>query len=292
MTKNTDTITLTTDIGMQYAAQMKGVILRLNPNARIIDITHDIRPHAVLEGAFVLYSIVPHFKDAVHIGVIDPGVGTARKNLVFACERGYLVGPDNGLLVPAARSLGLSEVYELVHSVDKRSAAAQPSKNPNIKRTFQARRMWGEGWCSPPQVSNVFHGRDIFAPAAVHISAGVPPAELGEPTADYVDLNFGEPVIEGGQIRGQIIFIDRFGNLITNIPTAVVLERFDWGDEMRIELGVRTLHLSFARAYGYAEPQELIATLSSAELLEIACNVGDAREVLGAKVGDDVKVGL
>ncbi|MDD3493836.1 MAG: S-adenosyl-l-methionine hydroxide adenosyltransferase family protein [Candidatus Thermoplasmatota archaeon] len=251
-------ITLTTDIGWRYAAQMKGRILSLLPEARLVDIAHDVSPQDVREGAFVLYAAVSHFPRAVHIAVVDPGVGTRRRALMVETEGGFLVGPDNGVLLPAARRLGLQEVYVITGS-------PLPAAD----------------------VSSTFHGRDIFAPVAVHLARGVGPPHLGEACADYVDLDFGHPAV-GTSIEGRVIYVDHFGNLITNIPG--VLVDTTRGGQATVQVGDTTVEVPLVRSYGYARRGQLLLTVSSADLVEIACREGSAQRQLSVGVGDRVVV--
>src|SRR5256712_7799641 len=137
-------VTLTTDFGAgEYIGAMKGAILTVDPEATIVDIDHSIRPHDIRHGAYVLYAAVPYYPFAAHVGVVDPGVGTKRRAIVCVCEGAFLVGPDNGLLTPAARRLGLKEVREVT--------------NRKLRR---------------PELSDTFHGRDLFAPVAAHLMSG------------------------------------------------------------------------------------------------------------------------
>ena len=188
-------ISLTTDFGDLYPAAMKAVILRINPAVQIIDITHSIRQAGIREGAFALYSLVRYFPQrTVHVGVVDPGVGTSRRALAIKAGRAgkeqFFVGPDNGLLIPAARRLGEMEVYEIT--------------NPEL--------MLKSG------ISATFHGRDIFAPAGAHLSKGTPIEAVGPRISDFVNLDFGNFGIDGPFLVGEVIFADSFGNVITNIP--------------------------------------------------------------------------
>lgn len=254
-------ITLTTDIGWEYVAQMKAVILSINSNERIIDISHSISAHNILEGAFVLYKTVPHFPFAVHIGVVDPSVGTERRGIIVDCKRGVMVGPDNGLLIPAARELGLRSVYEIT--------------NPEYFLD---------------KVSNTFHGRDIFAPVAAHLSKGIGPKEMGIKIEDYEDMDFGKGRIKNNIIEGKVIFIDKFGNVVTNIPGEQISSAFKHGDSIEIGINGKTFMLKFLKSYGYVEEGEALATISSFALFEISCNQRRANEVLDIKIGERIAV--
>ena len=244
-------ITLITDIGWEYAAEMKGKIFSINPDAKIVDITHEIMPQNIRQGAFVLYSIAPHFKNTIHVGVVDPGVGTERKAIIVECKDAYFIGPDNGLLIPAAKEKGIKAVYEIE---------------------------------LPKNASPVFHGRDVFAPAAAKISLGIKAKEIGEKLDRYVDLDFGKAVTEDGKIKGKIIFIDRFGNIITNI------RKKDVKKEFIVKIGIVEKGVKLYPSYGYAEKGEILATIGSSGFLEIAKREGNAAKYFSAKEDMEIEI--
>ena len=249
-------ITLTTDFGLgEYAAAMKGVILGINSDLKIVDITHRIEAHNIREGAYVMYSTAPYFPEAIHVGVVDPGVGTDRKGLIIKCEKSCLVGPDNGLLIPCARRLGIKKTYEI-------------SNDKYLNET----------------ISNTFHGRDIFAPVAAYISNGVTMEDLGTEISDFVDLNLEEFKEGDGSIYGKYLYMDRFENLIFSIPKEIVLKHFKFGDEIKISFQNRdkriTRKIPLLPSYAHQEPYALLATISSSGFLEIACNQFSARRKL------------
>ncbi|MFQ5910788.1 MAG: S-adenosyl-l-methionine hydroxide adenosyltransferase family protein [Thermoplasmata archaeon] len=253
-------ITLTTDFGPgEYVATMKGVILSIAEDARILDISHTVQPQDIEQGAYVLYSALQNFREGVHIGVIDPGVGTERKGVIVECESHLLVGPDNGLLMPAAKKLGMRRVFEI------------------RRREYLLEEM-----------SSTFHGRDVFAPVAAHLSLGVSPEKIGEVLDDWVDLDFGTYEARGKELKGNIIHIDSFGNLISNIPIDVVLELFDFGQRMEIRTGGKRLSASFSRTYSGVKENEILVTASSSDFLEVAANQGSAAAKLGAKRGNEI----
>ena len=249
-------ITLTTDIGWEYAAQMKGEILSLNPNEKIIDITHSIQSQNIRQGAFVLYSTLKHYPYAIHIAVVDPGVGTNRNGLIVECEKGILIGPDNGILIPVSKILGMKNVYKISYN-DKK-------------------------------ISNTFHGRDIFAPIAAKLSLGEKIEKYDEEFKDYKKLDFGIVNNIDGNIIGKVIFTDNFGNLITNIPKKVILNEIDFGEEIHIEYNKKIHKLKFLKSYGYAKKGEILTTISSSEFFEISCNMGNASKKLKLKEGDEI----
>ncbi len=247
-------ITLTTDFGPgAYVAAMKGVILDLDPDARIVDIDHGVGAQDVRQGAYVMYSAAPWFPFAVHVGVVDPGVGTERRAIAIACEGAMFVGPDNGLLVPAAEAFGIKEVRHITN------------------REYTLRR-----------ASYTFHGRDIFAPVAAHLSKGVKMRELGPAIEDYAKLDFGTPQADGAGVRGEVLTVDRFGNVITNIPRAVVSERWRFNQEFDVSIGEFEIRVRLLRTYGEARDGEILGTMSSSGFLEIAKRDGDAAVTLGA----------
>ncbi len=247
-------ITLTTDIGWEYAAEMKGKILSINPEAKIIDISHEIAPQNIRQGAFTLYSVAPYFKNAIHIGVVDPGVGTERKCILIECKDSYFIGPDNGLLIPAAKRMGIENIYEI-----EVSESASP----------------------------VFHGRDVFAPTAAKISIGKKASELGKRIDEFVDLDFGKAERRGGKITGKIIYIDRFGNIITNVEESMIDEK-----QFRIKIGEVEKEVKLLPSYGYATKKEILAVISSSGFLEIARREGSAAEYFNAKEDKPVEIFL
>ncbi len=226
---------------------MKGALLDIDPDATIIDLDHGIRPQDVRQGAYVLYAAVPHFPFAAHIGVVDPGVGTARRALVLVCEGALLVGPDNGLLLPAARRLGLKEV-----------------------RAITNRKLLAH------EVSSTFHGRDVFAPVAAHLLTGTKVKDVGPTIRDFVDLDFGSPSTFPDGLAGVVLTTDRFGNIITNIPRADVERRWKLGGAIDVSLGGYEAPLPLVATYGEVPAGEFLATFSSSGFLEISRREGNA----------------
>lgn len=259
-------ITLTTDFGWsEYVAAMKGVILTINPDTCIIDINHNIKPQDVLGGAYILYSTAPYFLKAIHVGVVDPGVGTERAGLIIECENGFLIGPDNGLLLPCARRLGLKQIFKIT----------------NESYFFDT-------------VSDTFHGRDIFAPIAGHISRGVDAHEIGEVIDEFVDLELEYHVKQDNVLEGKIIFADSFGNLITSLPKEIIGKHLEFGDKLEIELRGEVERIKkkvrFLKSYAFGEEGELLATISSSGFFEINQNQGNAQKLFDVDVGSVVKL--
>jgi len=251
-------IALTTDFGADdvFVGVMKGVILSINPSAHIVDLTHGIAPFGVVEAAYKLAQAVPYFPcGAVHAVVVDPGVGSGRR-IVAVCARGGLfVAPDNGVLTCVMRD-GVEQAVEV-----------------------RERRYW---LC---EVSSTFHGRDVFAPVAAHLSRGIPLDELGPPASDLVTLDLPEPVCApDGSILGEVLWTDRFGNLVTNIPAALVA-RGEWS----VLLGESSVG-SLRRTYADVEPAQPVAMVGSFGHLEIAVRLDSAARRFGAGPGAAVRV--
>lgn len=256
-------ITLLSDFGSAsgYPAAMKGVILSLCPTAQIVDISHDVERHHIRAGAFLLWMVAPYFPEkTVHCAVVDPGVGTARRPIVIESGGQFLVGPDNGLLIPAAERLGRYSVFHITN-----------------EKYFRA------------PVSRTFHGRDIFAPVAAHIANGLSPCELGPPITDYIKLSLGEGVRRGRVLEGEIAYIDTFGNLITNIP-GELLKELAPGTALVVEVSRKVASARYASTYGEVEQGELIVTVGSHGQLEIATNLGSAAQRLRAHTGETVTI--
>jgi len=258
-------ITLLTDFGLRdsYVAEMKGVILRIAPNVVIVDITHEIPKFDVEEGAFHLARCVSHFpEDTIHIGVVDPGVGGSRRGIIIEAEGAIFIGPDNGLLAPAAEKLGVRAVYEIKASE-----------------------------LLPERFSEVFHGRDVFAPTAAHIANGVPPSELGVELQGYVRLPSFDVEVEDGQLRARVIHIDGFGNVVlgaTDRELELLGVRF--GDLVEVEWGDRRLRMPYVRYFSAVGEGEPLLLLDSGGYLELAVNLGDASRRFGLRRGDEVSL--
>jgi S-adenosylmethionine hydrolase len=255
-------ITLTTDFGAgsAYAAAMKGVILSINPSAVLVDITHAVPPQDVRQGALVLDDTTRWFPEGtLHVVVVDPGVGTARRIVYAEIGPQRYIAPDNGLLCLLARRLRPSTIR----------AVAEPA-------------------CWLPEVSATFHGRDIMAPVAARLSMGLEVHRLGPPIDRLVELDWPEVRLVPGKIEGSIISIDSFGNLVTDI-TAEMLEGVPRGEQVRVACGE---HETFGIFHTYADQPEmtLIALLGSSNRLELAIVGDNAKIMLGAKVGLPVTV--
>jgi S-adenosylmethionine hydrolase len=253
-------IALTTDFGTvdPWVGIMKGVLATRAPEARVVDLTHGIPPQNVLAGALVLRYALPYFPPGtIHVAVIDPGVGSERRPICVETPREILVGPDNGLLSLAA--------------------TAPPARAYHLK----------EGRFFPSPRSATFHGRDVFAPVAAALAMGTRPSELGPEIRDMRVLRVPEPRREAGAIRGEVIYVDHFGNLITNVPQSL-LANFPAEPTSISIRGTRVAGI--APSYAAVSPGQPVAVVNSWNHLEIAVRDGSAAATLGARVGDEVIV--
>jgi S-adenosylmethionine hydrolase len=252
-------ITLTTDFGTHspYVAALKGVILGINPNARLLDLTHEIAPQNLSHAAFFLAETIPFFPtDVLHVIVVDPGVGTERPLLNVNLERHRLLIPDNGAWTELGRKIGgRIEVIRL-----------------------EERRFWLK------TISATFHGRDILAPAAAYLSLGVDAHELGPVTDSWSDFRLPEPQLTANCVAGEVLFVDHFGNMVTNIPGKTIGELAGAFD---VAVGKHVI-AHHVRTYGEADPGSLVSLVSSFGLLEIAERNGSASKRLNARVGTPV----
>jgi S-adenosylmethionine hydrolase len=261
-------VTFLTDFGLQddFVGTCHGVIKRIAPETEIIDVTHGIRPGRVLQGALVLANTLPYMPVGVHLAVVDPGVGGGRRPLALRDAEGrQYVGPDNGLLLPAAeRSGGVVEAHELA--------------NPAYALA---------------SVSRTFHGRDLFSPAAAHLSLGVPLAELGPPIDPeaLVRLDIPEPEVGLSRIRATILGVDRFGNISLNL-TRDHLDRASIVPGTRVELSARgeRYFAVAARTFGDAGAGDLILYEDSYRNLAVAVSRGSAADLLGIEEGSEILI--
>lgn len=252
-------LTLLSDFGTgdAYAGIMKGVALSVRPDLQLVDLTHAVPPQAVAVGALALRSAVPWFPPGtVHLAVVDPGVGTARAAIAVRTDRAYLVGPDNGLLAPAVAALGGARA---VHAI----AAPQGRAT-----------------------STTFHGRDLFAPAAARLAGGAAIASLGPPLAGMAELALPVPRATADGAHGAVVYVDGFGNLLTNVDRAA-LRAF-----LPQSLSVRVAEMSVPLRTTYADvaPGAPVAVWSSWDTIEVAVRDGSAAALLGVGVGATVTV--
>lgn len=263
----TPLITLTTDFGLAdgFAGVLRGVIYSIRPDACVIDLSHDVPPQNVYAGAQVLANAVPYFpRPAVHLCVVDPGVGSSRRPIAIAVGETRFVGPDNGVLSLA------------VAVVEKESAS--PARAVHLDNP----RYW------LPRVSNTFHGRDLFAPCAAHLAGGVPLAELGSTIDDWLGLALPAPLARADGARvGHVTYIDRFGNIVTDLPDDTLASFGTY--QLGIQVGSVTVQ-GLSSAYSDVAKGELVALIGSSWKLEIAVRDGNAAARLGVYIGDPVIV--
>ena len=256
-------ITLTTDFGTSdhFIGTMKGVILGIAPKARIVDITHEVGPFEVSEGAFTIAQAYSYFpRRTIHVVVVDPGVGSTRRPILAEMGGQYFVAPDNGVL-------------SMIFSREK----------------AKVRHVTNEKYFLRP-VSRTFHGRDVFAPVAAHLSSGVTPARFGKPIVDYLRLALEKPNRTGKRVwTGAVLRVDRFGNLITNFSTTEFPDVKTRPFELHVGLEkVTRLALTFTEC----EPGELFTIAGSSGYLEVATNQGSAAKKLGCGAGSPVELVL
>ena len=255
-------ITLVTDFGNEsgYAGVMKGVILTVNHNCQVIDITHQVSPHDIEEAAFLLYNTYSYFpKHSIHIVVVDPGVGSERIPIVVETDKHWFVGPDNGVFSLLFSGEGVKKVWEITN-----------------KCYFL------------PEVSSTFHGRDIFAPIAAHLSLGVPAEELGKEVKKFIRLKDIDPKVFKGMIKAKVIHVDRFGNLVSNISqdlfNKVVADK-----SFSITVGGRKVQ-KLSLSYTEAGNDEILALFGSSGWLEVSLKDGNCQKELQVKKGAAVEI--
>ncbi len=266
-------ITLTTDFGLAdgYVAAMKGVVLGINPEAKLVDICHSVKPQNVSQAAFVLSTVYEFFpQHTIHLVVVDPGVGTERRAIILRTPKADFVAPDNGVLS-----------YVIQPSSAKHADVSQQSElGPGLEAVAITKSQY---WRSP--VSATFHGRDIFAPVAAHLSLGLPLADFGESITSLMVLPLPHPhQAPDGTLVGHIRHIDNFGNLITNIKDSDLPQK-----AQAITIGVSNqIIYGLSRTYGTGK--ELLALIGSSGYLEISLKEGDASNFLKAEVGAEVEI--
>ena len=251
-------IALLTDFGTRdwFAGTLEGVILSISPRSRVVHVTHEIAPGDIRAGAFALRASYGYFpKGTVLMAIIDPGVGGPRQAIAAQTANYNFVGPDNGVLSWALAR----ETIKAVHRLENRNYFLEP-------------------------VSRTFHGRDIFAPAAAHLSRGEAVEKLGSPVKDFVRLPWPKVVKQDRDIRGEVVYIDRFGNAITNIAGRLLS-----GGKVICEIvGKPKSRCALAPFYGAVPAGQPAAVVGSSDLLEIAVNGGSAARQFGLKIGDKV----
>ena len=265
-------ITLTTDFGLAdgYVAAMKGVVLGINPEAKLVDICHSIKPQNIAQAAFVLSTAYEFFpRRTIHLMVIDPGVGTERRAVILRTPEADFVAPDNGVLSYVIQN-------HAGKPVDGNRTRLEPGQGLEAVVITKS-----EFWRSP--VSPTFHGRDIFAPVAAHLSLGLTPTDFGEPVTSLNTLPLTRPhQTSDGKLAGHILHIDNFGNLITSIKSSDLPQE---AKAITVEVGNRVIS---GISHTYGTGKGLLAIIGSSGYLEISLKEGNASVFLNADVGDEV----
>ena len=261
-------ITFLSDFGLEddFVGTCRGVIKRIAPDAQILDITHGIDPQAVLQGALVLANTLRYMPEGIHLAVVDPGVGGDRRELALRDATGRLyVGPDNGLLVPAAERLGgIDAAWHLTNA---------------------------EYMLDP--VSATFHGRDVFAPAAAHLATGLDPAKLGPEVdpATLVRLELPEPEVGAATIRATVLYVDRFGNIQLNLSRSDVASAgITAGRRVELDLGFEKYFATAARAFSDARAGDIILYEDAYENIAVAITDGNAAEMFSVRPGQGLTI--
>lgn len=262
-------ITFLSDFGLKddFVGTCHGVMKRIAPDAQIIDITHGIPATSILQGALVLANTIGFMPVGIHLAIVDPGVGGPRRPLVLRDSEGRVyIGPDNGLLVPAASKAGIAEAHELA--------------NPAY---------------ALESISRTFHGRDLFAPAAAHLANGVPLADLGPPVdpEGLVRLDLPEPSIDARGIRATLLYVDSFGNIALNLDRDDV-EAFGIvsGTRVELELAGERYYAIMARTFADARPGDVILYEDSYKNMSLAISRGSAARMLHASPGQQIRISL
>ena len=261
-------ITFLSDFGLEddFVGTCHGVIKRIAPEMDVIDITHGIEPQSILQGAIVLANTLPYMPEGVHLAVVDPDVGTPRRALALRTGEGrLLVGPDNGLLIPAAERVG---GIEAAYEITNRRYALDP-------------------------VSSTFHGRDVFSPAAAHLSLGLDAADLGSAVSpeELVRLEIPQAEIGERRIRATCLYVDRFGNIQLNLdagqvePLGIVP-----GRQVEVELAMDRFYALAARSFAEARPGEIVLYEDAYRNITLAISRGNAAETFGVRAGSEVRL--
>jgi S-adenosyl-L-methionine hydrolase (adenosine-forming) len=263
-------ITFLTDFGLQddFVGTCHGVMKRIAPDVEIIDITHGIAPQAVLQGALTLANTLPFMPEGVHLAVVDPGVGGSRRPLALRDGQGRMhVGPDNGLLIPAAEKLGgIAEAHELA----------------NPKYALES-------------VSRTFHGRDLFAPAAAHLALGVSLAELGPPIDPdaLARIDIPQPEVGPTRIHCTVVSIDRFGNVQLNLDRSHLEQAgIVPGTRIELQVGPERYYAVAARTFADARPGDIILYEDAYRNLSVAISGGSAAAMFGIREGQELRIHL
>lgn len=258
-------MTLLTDFGTSdpYVAEVKGVMLSIEPNLNIVDVSHSVSSFSEKAAAFLLTQVTKYFpSSAIHVAVVDPRVGTRRRGIIVETSNGMLVGPNTGILYPAAQEMGIRSVFE----IDERKL--------------------------PARKSETFHGRDVFARVAALLASGKSPNELGVRIQKMRKILGLEAKLVRGKIQGEIVHVDKFGNLITNVLPQQI-DKIITKRQATVSVGVgrRTLRVPFRKTYGEVSPGQLVLVVGGTGYVELAKNLGHAASMLRVRIGDKVVLG-
>jgi S-adenosylmethionine hydrolase len=258
-------VSLLTDFGLMdpFVAEMKGVILSICPDANLIDISHLVEKFNVRMGAFLLAAATPYFPHGtVHLAVVDPGVGSKRQAIVIETIKYLFVGPDNGLMIPAATIDGILHVYHLT--------------NRSLLRD---------------DISSTFHGRDIFASAAAHLACGTAPKECGAEVKSYAKPEFTKTTLKGRTVACSVLYVDSFGDVITNLPQAELSKlNLKLGAKIPLAVGRRSVSARFVQTYSDLNRGEIGILTGSHGFLELACREASAAKRVRVRRGSVVRV--
>jgi S-adenosyl-L-methionine hydrolase (adenosine-forming) len=263
--ENRPIITLTSDFGYKdpFVGIMKGVITAINPSAVVLDITHEINPQNIIEAAFTIgtsFAFFPH--NTIHVVIVDPGVGSPRRPILVAADYNYFVGPDNGIF---SRIYSLSESFTVI--------------NITAEHYFL------------PGKSSTFHGRDVFAPVAGWLSKGINITKFGDPVTDYVTIQMPEPIASSGNmIEGEVIYIDHFGNVITNVPAEKIDVPAGVNQLKKPKIVVKGIEAPLKNFYSEAEDKGIYSLINSFGYLEFFVNKGNASLSFNIGVGEKVDI--
>ena len=275
-------ITLTTDFGLSsaYVALLKGAILSINPNTTLIDVTHEIAMGDIASAAYIVGTLDGYFPDGtIHVAVVDPGVGSSRNSLVIDMGSQFFVGPDNGL---ASHLYHAAEKASIIQSSDDNTGSGS-TRIPEGWQVYTLNKP--EYWNHP--VSPTFHGRDVFGPVAAHISLGVHPSSMGNLTSELVVQKDSVPRRDGNIVSGNIIYIDSFGNIVSNITK-------EWieGDRSTAKIHIGTLTVVGVDQYYSEKNGDFIGLINSAGYLELAYSGKSAADILHSQIGQSFNLEL
>jgi len=263
MFKQKPIIALLTDFGYEdpYVSEMKAVILSIERNAEIIDISHSIPSYDIYIGAFILSLVVPYFpRNTIFVAVVDPTVGSKRKPIIIETKEKIFVGPDNGLLTLAAEKIGIKSIYEISEKI------------------------------LPIRETETFHGRDIFSVIAGYVAKGVKPSKLGIKIDKIVRIQEEKALIEKNKIIAKVLYIDKFGNIITNITRKDIDKLYSSNNIYKVILKEKTMEIPLKNFYSEVPKNSPLLVFGGTGFLEISINLGNASKTFGINIGDKIEI--